>query len=189
MADTIGPGAYLEGAGTLMQLFGYLSSGRAAKIDGERAKVAGEFAALQATRAASEVLSVTQRVALEERRKGRYEASRALAVAAASGGGATDPTIVKLLSDVKGEAAYRSSVALYEGETQARKLRLQAVSNDLAGQAAEGEGRMMQDQYNLAGTGSLVRGAASLYSKYGGGGPALSRGDAALISQPAGNRM
>ncbi|MGH6629477.1 MAG: hypothetical protein ACREB3_07075, partial [Burkholderiales bacterium] len=108
--------AWLNLVGTGFQIWGALESGRAARIAGERARYAAQFEAWQAERQAGNAIAISQREALEQRRQADLVASRNLALAAASGGGASDPTIVRLLSNIAADGAYRAAVALYEGE-------------------------------------------------------------------------
>lgn len=68
----------------------------------------------------------SQREASEQRRRARLAASRGLAVAAASGGGASDPTVVNMMADLAGEGEFRALSAMYEGETQARQYEAEA---------------------------------------------------------------
>lgn len=161
---------WMQGAGALVQLYGAMQSGKAARAAGDRAKVAAEFDAWQANRAGGQAMAVAQRQAREELRQADLQASRALAVAAASGGGVSDPTIVRLLANVRGEGVYRSHVALYEGEARARDLRLSGGSSRVAGAEAALEGVNRQTGALYAGFGSAVRTGASLYEKYGGSG-------------------
>jgi hypothetical protein len=103
-------------------------------------------------------------------------ASRALAVAAASGGGASDPTVVNTIAGIAQEGAYRKAVALYRGDEEARKLTMQA-------EAAEFEGENRAFSERLTGTGGFIRAGTNLVSdmaressllkKYGGDGPKL----------------
>ena len=72
---------------------------------------------------ANENVAVSQRLAQQELWKGEVLASRAQAVAAASGGGATDPTVVHLISQIEGDAEYQALSRLYEGTTAANDLR------------------------------------------------------------------
>jgi hypothetical protein len=163
--------AGMQGAGTLLQMYGLKESGRAARKAAERNKIYAEFSAQETERDSGLAIALGQRAAMEEKRQSNFVASRALAVAAASGGSVSDPTIVKLLTNIKGEGAYRAGVAMYEGESQARKLRLKAIS--IRAGAAEGvvEGVRQERAYRLAAYGVGLGGAASLYSKYGRGGP------------------
>lgn len=186
MASSINSLGWMGGAGALLQMFGMFESGRSARIAGEQAKVAAEFAARQAEEEAGLSIAVGQHRAEEAGRQTQLEASRALAVAASSGGGTTDPTIVRLLANVKGMGAYRANVALYEGEARARKLRLEAASGRVSGAESLTRGLADEEAHILGGVGAGVRGAAdvyakSLYQKYGFGGPKVA-GDAGLIT-------
>lgn len=168
----------LRAAGSFMQAYGAFEQGRAARIAGERARYAAEFQAWQADEQGKLAIAIAQRRAMEERRQTDIMASRALAVAAASGGGVSDPTIINMLAKAKGEGAYRAQVALYEGEAKARELRLSAAASRVSGAEAVVDGIRTETGYQLSGLGSLVRGGASLYQKYGNGGPS---GDSDLI--------
>ena len=177
---SMGMAGWMSLAGGLVQLAGSVEGARASRTAGARAQVAAEFNANELERQAGISIAIAQRQALEEKRQGDIAASRALAVAAASGAGVSDPTIVRLLTSAKGEGAYRAEVALYEGEERARQLRIAAMSERLGGSAALEEGIDRARAYNLQGLGTIARTGGSLYAKYGGGGPD-SHGDAALI--------
>lgn len=176
----IGNLGWLQGASGLVQAWGLIEGGRAARIAGERAKAAGEFAAWQADRDAGLSIALAQQRAKEERRQSDMMASRALAVAAASGGGVSDPTIMRLLANVRGEGVYRSNVALYEGEARARELRLSGGTSRLAGAESmlEGVSRQTGALYSAIGTAGRV--GASLYEKYGAGGAPVNPAAGAL---------
>jgi hypothetical protein len=174
---------WTSAAGPLIQMFGLWESGKAAKAAGEAAKARQEFMAREAEREGGLAIAIGQRQAMEERRQSDLLASRALAVAASSGAGVSDPTIVDVISKTRGEGAYRASIALYEGEAKARRLRMEAAGARLAGADAVTAGLNTQFQSNLAAGGQLFRGGAkvysrSLYDKYGMNGPS---GDSALI--------
>jgi hypothetical protein len=83
-----------------------------------------------------------------------------LALAAASGGGASDPTIVNLMANLAGETQYRKSVELYEGGERAKDLRYQ-------GQVRRYEGKEAKRAGKLGAFTTLLTGGTSLYSKYG----------------------
>lgn len=176
---SMGMAGWLQLAGTASSLWGSMEGSRIARAGAARAQVTAEFNAWNLERQAGIALALAQREAMEERRLGDIAASRALAVAAASGGGVQDPTIVRLLASTKGEAAYRASVALYEGEERGRQLRHEATFERIGGAEALAEGKARSRAYTLQGLGTAARGGVSLYAKYGGGGPS---GDAALIS-------
>lgn len=102
----------------------------------------------------------SQRRAMEERRQAGLAASRGLAVAAASGGGVDDPTIVNLLAGIEGEGEYRALTALYEGEESARGMEAEA--------AARRRGAKSTKTAGLIKAGSTILSAgSSLYGRYG----------------------
>lgn len=140
--------------------------GKIAKTRLERQKVYQEFQDWAADRAAGVVVAASQRNAHEEKRQADLAASRALAVAAASGGGVSDPTVVDTLVRIRGEGALRASVALYEGEERGRQIRL-------AGAGAQDFNVDPSAGYNAAAFGKLAREGLSLYARYGMGGPKL----------------
>lgn len=175
---------WLQAAGGLIQMWGLMEQGKTARIRGEQARQAGEFAAWQAERQGATAIAIGQRQAIEENRQATLVASRALAVAAASGGGVSDPTMVRMISSARGEGAYRANVALYEGEAKARQMKFEAITGRTAGYNAESEGYAAQQGYNLAALGSGAKTVASLYAKYGKNGPdtkPAGAGDYALI--------
>lgn len=184
MAEAMPALGWLSAGATLFEVLGSLEQGRAARAHAQRVRQAYEFQAWQAERDAGLAIAVSQRGALEERRQGELQASRALAVAAASGAGVSDPTMVRILANTQGEAAYRAAVALYEGEAQARNLRIEAAAGRVSGMDALAEGYRLQQGYALRAGGQALRGIASLYARYGQHGPGTApagRGDAALI--------
>lgn len=180
MAELTAPG-YVSAFGTIIQMMGQLGQGRAARAQGDRARAAAEFAAWQAEQQAGLAVAYSQRQALEVQRQGRLEESQILAVAAASGGGASDPTITRLIANNAGFTAYKSAVAIYEGEAKARELKMEAITGRIGGAQAQAVGAERQTGYALSAAGTGIKGAASLYEKYGRGGP--GKGDQALIGQ------
>lgn len=176
---------WMQAAGTLIEMWGNLEAGRTARIHGERLRAAAEFDAWQAERQGGVAIAISQRQAVEEHRQANLVASRALAVAAASGGGVSDPTIVRIIANARGEGTYRANVALYEGEARARQLRFEAITGRITGYGLEAEGAARSQAYALNALGVGVKGAASLYAKYGQNGPGTTPspgwGDNALI--------
>ena len=114
--------AAIQAGGTALSAYGKYRGGKSAKA---RAK----FEAKQMEANANKAISVSQREAQEIDREGRIQASRALAVAAASGGGASDPTVMNIMGDLAGGTDYLKSVALYEGKERASDLRLSGASS------------------------------------------------------------
>lgn len=108
---------------------------------------------------------------MEQTRQAKLLQSRALALAAASGAGASDPTIVNLIGDTGAEGAYRSAVALYQGEEQARQLRMKAEATSYEGDLALAGGEARRSAYNTSAVSSLLSGSGTLFGRYGMGGP------------------
>lgn len=75
---------------------------------------------------AGQTRATSQRAAAEERRRARLLDSRARAVAAKSGAGVSDPTVVNLRGDISAEGEYRALTRMYEGETEAGSMEAQA---------------------------------------------------------------
>lgn len=167
--------------GSVLEIMGTLTSAKMAKIQAERKRVYDQFNEQQAEKRAGAAIAISQRQAGEERRQASHEASRALAVAAASGGGVSDPTILRLISNIKGEGAYRASVALYEGEAQARQMRLSGFVSGFD------DSDVTQAGYRTAAAATALRTGLGLYARYGMGGPDAdtpARGDSALVTDP-----
>ena len=170
MTASQGAGA-IGGIGTILQFIGAMKSGSAAKAAGQRTQVADQYQAQQLEQNAGQAIAASQRAAMDERRKTALLVSRGAAVAAASGGGATDPTVTKLLEDITGEGTYRASVDLYQGEERARAMRMEAQAKRYEGDVAAEGGQQRQDAYTTMGIGTAAVGGASLWGKYGMGGP------------------
>lgn len=108
-----------------------LIGGTALSAVGQIQAGAQQSAALQAQanareRQANENRAVAQREAAMRRRDAEQVLSRQLAVAAASGGGAADKTVLDIMGDTEAEGEFQAQSALYEGETQGRNLEYQA---------------------------------------------------------------
>jgi hypothetical protein len=156
------------------QTAGRINTGQQQMQHGEDLQAAAEFQAAQLEAQAGSAVAAAQRRAWTEERATRYLASETLARAAASGGGASDPTVINLIAKQAEEGSYRQQIALYEGEDRARVLRLQALARRYEGSSqkasAEGAGRASM----LAAGTSLLSGMAkdsSMYQRFGGGGP------------------
>lgn len=166
--------------GTYMQVQASREMGRVAQVRGEQQRVMAEFEAWEAERRAGSSIAISQRQAAEERRQANLVASRALAVAASSGGGVNDPTMIRVIANARGEGAVRAATALYEGQARARQLRTEAAMGRLSGAEAALEGAAAKEGYAYAQMGAIAKEGASLYAKYGMNGP---KGDAALVQE------
>lgn len=170
----------LNKAGVGLDVFGRLFSAFGSLQSGSDEKAAADFQAAQLRQNAGQALASSQREAITVQQQADLVASRALAVAAASGGGASDPTVVKIMAGIAGEGAYRTAVSLYQGEEKARSLLNQAAAVQYNGELAKAaETKNAIGKFVGAG-GAAIRGVArgqSLYEKYGGGGPTDWRAD------------
>lgn len=171
----------LQVGGTLLNFSGSQQSAEAAKAAAQRTSQAKQYEAAQMDVQAGQEVAASQRGALEQKRMADLAASRALALAAASGGG-TDAGVANIIASITGEGAYRSLVSLYQGESKARTLKMAADAKRYEAGVAIEEGSQKADAYQTAGLASLASGAGTLYAKYGRGGPAAQTGDSALLS-------
>lgn len=172
--------AALSVAGALTASEGQREAGQGSRVAAERAAAAKRFEAAQARVNAGQEIAAAQRAALEAKRQGTLIQSRQIALAAASGAGAADPTVVNLIARTAQESSYRAAVALYGGEEKARQLRMLAAGRDYEASMALEAGERQQGAYNTAARASLLGTAGSLFAKYGMGGPKAS-GDSAAV--------
>lgn len=150
-------GPVLYGAGLALNAYGSMGANRAARAQARRERA---VAAVQA----QQVRASGQRAAFEEQRQARLVRSRALALAAASGAGASDKGATDILAGIDAEGAYRAAVRLYDAENEARIIEMTGNSR----------ARAADDQASAIGIGAFgdfLSGAGSMYLRYGGGGP------------------
>lgn len=102
----------------------------------------------------------SHRAAMEEKRQARLAASRGLALAAASGGGADDPTVVNLLAGIEGEGEYRALSALYEGDQTALGMEAEAAARRRGAKSTKKAGLVKA-------AGTILSSGASMYDRYG----------------------
>lgn len=104
----------------------------------------------------------SQRQAIDERRDADLAASRALALAAASGGGADDPTVVNNIAKISGEGEYRALTALYNGDVEARQMEQDAI-------ARRKEAKNVKRAGYLEAAGTIISAGSSLSGRFKGG--------------------
>lgn len=130
---------YLQAAGTVLSV---ASNERGTATDARNLR-----------RLAGQERASSQRAAIEERRRAKLLESRARAVAANSGAGVTDPTVLNVMADLSAEGEYRALSRLYEGETGAQTMEVEARQ------------RRRATRGNSIST--ILSGAATFASKYG----------------------
>lgn len=123
----------LNNAGTWMGAGGWVAQALSQYQAGREAQKAANFQADQLRVNAGQAKASAQREAWSVQREADYVASKALAIAAASGGGASDPTVINLMARNAQEMAYRQQLALYEGDDQARAMRMKADATEYGG--------------------------------------------------------
>lgn len=141
---------------------------------GEQAKASADFQAEQLRQNAGQVQASSQRQAFEADRQTQYANSKALAMAAASGGGASDPTVVNLIARNAGEGAYQKAIALYGGDDKARLMGMQADAKEFEGANTEANSNQVGMAQVFAAGNNLLKGQArnaSLLARFGGHGP------------------
>lgn len=161
----------MQTIGMLTSFAGQSQSAAAARVSAQRALVAAQFEADQLNQNAGQAIAVSQQAAKEQLRQANLVRSRAIAVAAASGAGVSDDTIMRLISRNAGEGAYRAGVALYQGEEKARQLRMAASTRLLEGAYNAESLDAKANAYDTSAIGGLISGGGSLFAKYGMGGP------------------
>lgn len=154
-------------AGTLLSTAGMIQQGQAAAAAGKAQEQALKSQAKQQEQAAGQARAASQFEAADIRRQGDLIQSRARAVAAASGAGATDPSVLAQMGGVEREIAIRTQLALSGGEERARGLEFGAEVSRGEGTTAQ---RMAQLRRNAAFTGAAATaatGGATLFERYG----------------------
>ncbi len=141
---------------------------------GIQARQAAQFQAAQYQQNANSAAASSQRTAFDVNRQTQFVTSRALAVAAGSGGGASDPTVVNLIARDAGQGAYESAAALYGGADRARLDTEQAGAKEFEGKNTELNSFEVGAAGYVGGATNLLRSqarGASLMQRFGGSGP------------------
>lgn len=112
---------YAIAGGTILSAYGQYQGGKSEAA-------AAKYSAAEAVQNAQQSRAAGQRQMLEAQRQASIVASRAQAVAASSGGGALDPSVVNAIADIEGLGRYSGLAALYEGESRAQAQLSQANS-------------------------------------------------------------
>lgn len=160
--------------GTLVSAAGTIVGGIAAKQQADAQAAALEYRAKEEEKAAQEARASGQRQALEQRRNAALTGSMLVARAAASGAGATDPTILNLGTNIAERGEYLALTEKYKGEQRARGLEDQAAGDRWSAAATESSaGTAMFGSFLGAGAGlmggigkTLMGGGSSAFGRY-----------------------
>lgn len=151
----------LSGSGGQGSLVGAGIKTGATAYGGIEADRAARYSADSAEVSAGQAIAASHFRAQNELKRSQLIASRAQALAAASGAGASDQTVTKIIADIAGEGAYRSELALYEGKEASRALMSKADVLRYQGKSAKAAGAVN----------ALTGFGGTFFEKYGGGGP------------------
>ena len=155
-------------------VLGAVQGGVSHLMFGLQAQQAARYQADQLRINAGQAQAGAQRQAFDVNQQTQFIMSRALAVAAGSGGGASDPTVVNLIARDAGQGAYEKAVALYQGTDRARLFDSEASAKDYEGKVTQLNSEEVAGAQSVLGASNLLRSqakGASLYAKYGAGGP------------------
>lgn len=178
-------GGWLSLAGTALSVGSSLMAADTAEEQGAARSMALNYEATLLAQNAGSAVAASQREALDIKQKTDLMISRSIAVAAASGGGATGtPTVGKIVADVAGLGAYRQAVAIYGGRDRARALEGAAAGRRYEAGMAEEGGETMGTGYRLRALGSGLSGASTLFAKYGNKNTVAEPGDANFRNWP-----
>lgn len=150
------------GAQTLqaLQMLGTGLSAGGTILTGVQARAASRAQAREYERIAGEERAAAGQRAAEKRRRMNLLLSRSQAVAADSGAGATDPTVLVNEGNIFQEGEYQAAGEKYIGESRARGLETRADVSRTEGDVALGSSI-------LGGAGTILSGVSSYYDKYG----------------------
>lgn len=181
ISDYLAPA--LQIGSTILSAGSRLSKANAYEAIGARKKALSEFEAQQLDQQAEASQGIGMRNAATQALNLQVVNSLALARAAASGAGASDPTVVNMLAQTAGESSYRQALALYEGESQARLDMMQAAATRYSGATAQSDADIAANQARQSVLPTVLSGGArvmsmlsrgtggqSLYQRYWAGG-------------------
>ncbi len=152
---------------TVLTAGGQLQRGNAQEAIGQRTNIADQFQAAQLQQNASADIASGQVAAENQNMATGYIVSQAMARAAASGGGASDPTVINNIARIQAEGAYRANVARYSGQVQARTAENQAAADIFAGQTAQSDAEAAKRSAGLSAFATVLSGTAkTMAAKY-----------------------
>lgn len=162
--------ATIMAVGTAVSAAGTIASGqaadRAAKLEARQYEIQAQEEKAAAGLEAYQYEQQTQRAI-----------SRTQAVAAASGFTASDAGTLDLIGDIARYGTWQAGIARYGGESRSLGLRG-------AAQAARERGAAARTASYFDAASTIIGGASSYYSKYGGGAPSMAAATGPLDIRP-----
>jgi hypothetical protein len=164
-----GIGAVFGILGSVVSAIGSIAAGAAQSRQAQANANALEYSAKIQDQKAMEERAVAQRKAFEHRREEKFAQSTLQARAAASGAGATDPTIIKLGSDIAGRAEYYALSQMASGESAAIARENQAKLDRYSASNQRQQAKSAMMGGFLGAASGVLSGASSAFGKFGGG--------------------
>jgi hypothetical protein len=122
-----------QAAATALPIVGSMMAAKGINKSGLAQQEAANFEAEQMDQNAGQVEAASQRNAMDRERETEMLQSRALAVAGASGAGAMDPTVLRIIGGIAKEGKLASEMELYNGKSQAQSMRTQGKATRYQG--------------------------------------------------------
>lgn len=144
-------------------------SAQAVKIAGIKQASSENQEAIQLDASAQQDRAAAEQEALDRRRQIQIKASRANAIASASGANSIDPSVVNIMAGYDQESDYAANAALYSGEQSARSkdyaamLKRQGARDSITASGITAKGYQTAGQNQAA---SSILTGASQYAKY-----------------------
>lgn len=117
-----------------LQLVGGSQTALSEEAAGLARRTENRVQAVQVERNAKQTRAYGTRASIEERKKAELVASRAKALAAASGGGLTDTNAESIIEGIKDEGEYRAMLQLYGADEEATGMEMEAAALRATGQ-------------------------------------------------------
>jgi len=149
----------LMGTGTIMSAYGSYQQGKALNE-------LGEYKASQYEAKSTQERAKGQHSAEKQRRRTKLAQSRAQALAASSGAGATDPTAAGIMADLAGEGELNAQYEIYKGEDGARMAKMGADVSRFEGAQFEQAGKIGAFSTILQGAGMGLSQYNTMMGKY-----------------------
>ena len=151
----------LAGIATVVSTLGTIVGAAGAIAQGQNAKAQAEYQAKLQEIKGTEDQAAQQRKALDKQHQGMLIQSKLQAGAAASGAGASDPTIINLSEDVAGRTAYEAGLLNWSGLAAKDNALNTATAYKAAGDAAEQQGNLTALGGLFKAGGTLIGGSSS----------------------------
>lgn len=152
---------------TVLTAGGQMQRGNTAVAVGQRTNLEDQFQAQQLQQNAGQEMASGEASAQSQNLQTGYIVSQALARAAASGGGTSDPTVVNNIAMLQGMGQQRAAIDRYNASSQARTMNLRAGALQFEGQQAQEDAAAAKRASDLSGFTTVLSGVAkTMAEKY-----------------------